>query len=182
VDCPHVICTSAPVAGKILSHIDAQLSEQLQSIRQTSLVSATLAFEKPLPKPGFGVLFPKKEGFQSLGVLFNTNIFLQQSSYPSETWILGGQSAEECLALLDEEITARVLRDRERAFRSAERPIGIEISRWPQALPVYDFQLRDVIASLKLPPQIFLCGNYLGGIGLSRIIEKAMEVAEQVSQ
>jgi oxygen-dependent protoporphyrinogen oxidase len=149
------------------------------------LVSATLFFEKqPEDLKGFGCLFPEKEGFYSLGVLFNESIFENRSQKRSETWILGGAFRKDVCTFSDEEILRQIREDRKRLRSSAEEetPLSFHITRWPQALPHLSVDLEKQILGLKLSRGIFLAGNYLGRIGLGQMVSRHRRLAEQIKE
>ena len=67
--------------------------------------------------------------------------------------------------------------------RRTVRPLGIYPQRWPLALPHYDVGLERLLrAGIETPGDTFLAGNYLRGIGLPMLLEKAWDVAQQVQQ
>ncbi len=53
--------------------------------------------------------------------------------------------------------------------------------RWPLALPHYDVKLERMLQDgIDTPSDTFLAGNYLRGIGLPMLIERAWNVATEV--
>ena len=65
----------------------------------------------------------------------------------------------------------------------AEEPLlNCHITRWPQALPHYTLALERALTTMPtLPKHLALVGNYLGQIGLAKIIERAYRVATQIA-
>jgi len=177
---PVVLATSASAAAQILD--DHSLGEALPLIDVLPIISIT-AFFKPSSKdlPGFGCLFPRETPVRALGVLFNDSIFEGRSEYRSETWIYGGALDRDCLGLTDEELRGQVVLDRTCLVEKVEQPLEIHIQRWPEAIPHYDTVLEEVlnIADTK-NDGIYLIGNYTGALGLSRILEKAWELTQQI--
>jgi protoporphyrinogen oxidase len=71
-----VIATSGAKAHEVAERFSPELSAQLKEIETLSLMPVVLFFDHP-PKElrGFGCLFPEDQNFNSLGVLFNSDIF-----------------------------------------------------------------------------------------------------------
>jgi protoporphyrinogen oxidase len=57
--------------------------------------------------------------------------------------------------------------------------LDVYVTRWPNALPHYSIEFEKALTTLPAPPDnIALVGNYLGRIGLAKILERAAVVAE----
>ncbi len=96
VEGPLVVCTSARDAAKLLTRRAPETAKILDSIEMLPLLRVTAfypASENTIP--GFGILFPRKQGIRALGVLFNTNIFPGRGEGHSESWIYGGANDPE---------------------------------------------------------------------------------------
>jgi protoporphyrinogen oxidase len=69
--------------------------------------------------------------------------------------------------------------EREKFYGKKDQPLDIHVTRWPSALPHYTIEFEKILAALPAPPRhISLVGNYLGRIGLAKIVERAAVVAE----
>ncbi|MFZ3231535.1 MAG: FAD-dependent oxidoreductase [Pseudobdellovibrio sp.] len=162
-----------------------------------NLYDATWAICEPLPvmrvsvgflKPknkisGFGVLFPAVEKFNSLGVLSNTNIFANRGDLYNESWILAGAKSPELLKKTDHEILKLISDDRNRIFGSEDQIINYEVIRWQQGIPHYTVALENFLQTYQQAnPNIYLTGNYLGKIGLSKILKSNQELAIQLKE
>jgi hypothetical protein len=74
--------------------------------------------------------------------------------------------------------------DRRTLTGRADRPMAMGPSRGgaPPALPVYDEAIRRVQERLgDLPPWLALAGNYLGRLGVSRLLDVSREAADRVT-
>ena len=180
-DDPLVIGLSANAAGECLSAIAPELSRQLRAVEMLSLVTATAFYPAAAAKlKGFGCLFPRDQGFRARGVLFNNSIFDSRGPAHSETWIFGGALDSEIVALPDEEIGKLIANDREKFYGQRTEPVALCISRRPNAIPHYSLELEAILTKLSPPPSnVALVGNYLGRIGLAKLIERAAAVAER---
>ncbi len=183
---PTVICTSAAQAAGLLREVAPEAAAALGQIEMLSLVTVT-SFYQPVPEQlnGFGCLFPRDQGFRARGVLMNDAIFDGRSEYRSETWILGGALDPVVVDRTDEEIAAIVAADHARFTGRKETPLALHVTRWPKSLPHYDLKLEKVLAGLPAlltgtAGPVLLAGNYLGGIGLAKILDRAATVAGEM--
>lgn len=172
-----VIATSAWDAAALVPNT------QLKNIESVPLVSATLVWPKNTPAlNGFGCLFPPSENFYAAGVLVNSCIFSGRGPNPSETWII----SQDAKNLTDEQIKQSILIDRRRLFVNQDEPTECHIARWPKAIPAYNQQLNHFLsdysetATTLANKNIFLSGNYLGKIGLAKIYDQNIILAEKL--
>lgn len=181
---PTVICTSAVHAAELLAEHAPQTSEHLRQVELLPIVTATCFYEHSERQPqGFGCLFPRKGEIRALGALFNNCLFEGRSTLRSETWILGGASDREAVNLPDAELET-ILRRNHALLVGAEEPLlSFHATRWQKALPHYTLSLERTLTTLPpLPNHLALVGNYLGQIGLAKIIERAHVVAAQMKE
>jgi oxygen-dependent protoporphyrinogen oxidase len=178
---PAIICTSAQAAAECLAETAPELSECLRQIEMMPVVTATCQYEPKAAKlKGFGCLFPRDEGFRARGVLFNECIFEGRGPAHSETWIFGGALDPDIAKLSDRELIELIATERKRFYGEDHEPIGIHLTTWPEALPHYSIDLERILTALPAPPaNIALTGNYLGRIGLAKLIERAAFVAKE---
>jgi len=178
---PTVVCTSVWAAAQIVSGYDPELAGSLAMCECLPLITVTAFFE-PHRKDlqGFGCLFPESQGFHSLGVLFNDCIFAGRSNVRSETWILGGSKNMGVADLSDDDIKRQILHDRGKIVFERSDVKEWNITRWPQALPHYTVAWEDTLRRLKVNRPLFLHGNYLGQMGLSRIQHRSTALAKQL--
>ncbi len=176
-----VIATGAHEAAKILAQ--HKISKKLEYIEVSPLASIT-AFFHPLDArtKGFGILFPRDQGIRALGVLINNEIFEGRSDYRSETWIYGGALDHEFLELSEPEMMSQLLKDRKVTERGIARPIHYRIQKWPAAIPHYTVGLEKLLPELPLLENTYLIGNYLGALGLAKILEKSFWLCESIDR
>src|SRR5205823_6019798 len=107
-------------------------------------------------------------------------IFDGRSSVNSETWIFGGALDCNVTGLNELEILKLIANERERLRKHADEPLSSHVTFWREALPHYSIELESSLRGFpSLPSNLALVGNYLGGIGLSQIIDRAASVAAQ---
>lgn len=178
---PHVLATSAAQAARITKTVFPDLSKKLEQIRMLPVISATLFFSKEdTVLKGFGCLFSEMEKANSLGVLVPTCIFPGRSSVSAETWILGGAVRPGVIELSKAEIIEKILEDRARLFGTKSQPLSQNIFIWKEALPLYDLYLESFLSDLHLPSNLFLTGNYLGKIGIAGLLERSLNIPNEI--
>jgi oxygen-dependent protoporphyrinogen oxidase len=168
---PTVIATGAPAAARLLGEGAPELAVQVARVRVAPLATVTMFFAPhPSDTRGFGVLFPQRSGIRALGVLFNADIFDRRSQVRSETWIIGDRD-RDLTALPDDRLLELIAIDR-RAFCGRDVPaLSAHITRWPQAVPVYDQAIVDLQAALpNMRGGLALAGNYVGRIGVAALL------------
>jgi protoporphyrinogen/coproporphyrinogen III oxidase len=179
---PFVIATSARDAARLLAGRAPDAARAIGSIEMVPLLRVTAFFDTDENTvPGFGTLFPRNEGVRALGVLFNTNIFPNRGDGHSESWIYGGAQDREILELDDAALFDVLRKDRERLFGRHTEARALYPQRWHVGLPHYDLGLERLnVASIRLPDNVHLAGNYLRGIGLPLLLERSFAVAREI--
>lgn len=176
-----IICLSARGAAECLATISPQLSKALREIEMLSIATVTCFYAPNSSRlNGFGCLFPRDQGFRARGVLFNDSIFEGRGPAHAETWIFGGALDPNVTRLTDDEFAETIDSEREQFYGKKDEPIAIHVTRWPNALPHYSIELEKILTTLPAPPDnTALVGNYLGRIGLAKILERAAVVADE---
>ena len=186
ISSPVVVATSATDAAHLLRKRDSARSEILAHIPMSSLISTTLFFDSAQKKyQGFGCLIPRGFGLKTLGILMNPYIFPYRDKFYNETWLMGGRGEEILLDLSDEEILNKIESERSEILGEKKSILSARIHRWSQALPYYGLDLEVALERLqKLEPStsVYLHGNYLSGIGLSKILERTEMLANQIGE
>ncbi len=180
---PTIVATAAAPAARLIAPHAPRLAEAIGRLPTTSIVSAT-AFFTPSASDlrGFGVLFPRESGVRALGVLFNTEIFAGRGGGRSETWIYGSLGGQQPLPS-QAEVVDWLVADRQRVTGRGDRPVALGPPRagGPATLPVYDATVLTVQERLtELPPWLALAGNYLGRLGVARLLELSTEAAARL--
>lgn len=181
---PIVICTSAKEAASILNQAQPELAKALSQVPMTSLITCTLFLKSDSKKHhGFGCLVPQRYGTATMGILFNSDTFPHRDRTTNETWILGGKRVREFLGKNDEEVLAQIAQERFQLLKAKDGLLNYSLTRWENALPLYDLSLEKLWQEGQLHKShgnIRVHGNYLYGIGLSKILEGSYQMAEQL--
>jgi oxygen-dependent protoporphyrinogen oxidase len=177
-----VIATPATSATQLLAPHAPGVARLIAAIRVAPLVTATLFFDPHVDDVrGFGVLFPRASGARALGVLFNTDIFAGRGTVRSETWIVGDRDVG-MTNWTDDRLCEALAGDRQVLTGRRASPLAVRISRWPQAIPVYDHTIVALRNELPaLPGWVALAGNYLGTIGVGALLARAESAAASLA-
>jgi oxygen-dependent protoporphyrinogen oxidase len=188
---PQILATSAVAAGEILQNLNKDCADLLKNVEMLPLVTTTVVYRDPVPSSlrGFGCLFPPHENRAVLGVLMNNYIFSGRSQTGfSETWIMGGARGEErtpgLLNWSDDQVLDVIDQERISIFGvNKSEIIGYRVTRWPRALPHYSVELERKIEVITSKPManVFFAGNWLGSIGLAKILERASHLPNEIS-
>jgi protoporphyrinogen/coproporphyrinogen III oxidase len=175
-----IVCLSARATAEYLAPVAPALSAAIREIEMLSIATVTCFYGAEAAKlNGFGCLFPRDQGFRARGVLFNDSIFAGRGPAHAETWIFGGALDPGVVKLTDQEFADLIASEREEFYGKKDQPLDIYVTRWPNALPHYSVELEKTLMTLPAPPDnIALVGNYLGRIGLAKILERAAVVSE----
>lgn len=177
-----VVATSMSAAATVVAKRSDKLAQLLKSLPTTSLLSAKLFFKQGQEKYcGFGCLIPRKDGYNSLGVLFNSYIFAGRNKSYNETWILSG--TPELFKIEDAQVLKLIAEERFQLLGFKDALLDYRLDRWVNALPLYGLELEKAlqnISSLEKEAGLRLHGNYLGGLGLSKILERSEVLAEEI--
>lgn len=182
---PVVLATSAWAACETLRACYPELSQTLAKCESLPLITVTAFFDRSeSDREGFGCLFPRPQGFRSLGVIFNSSVFggRSEEQLRSETWIFGGAHDRGAVDLSDNQIGEALSRDRRRLNGGAHAPRELVITRHARALPHYTLEWARELRRLEVPHPLYLHGNYLGDLGLASIYQRSKRLAGQIEE
>ena len=171
-----IFCGSLNSAKEYLKSMGISSIQNLSSL---PVSSCTVFFKNvPIKAPcTFGVLFPRAEGRPYMGALLNQRIFPHHNPTYSETWIAAGT-----------DITVdKLVEERARYFDSTETPLLDITTRWPEGIPLYGLVLEEFLTK-RWPEEraqlaqrgFYLHGNYLGSLGLSKILLESEKLAHEI--
>ena len=186
-----VVAGEAPAAARLFATSELlELATPLSEISYAPVGVALFAFpHRALPRPldGFGLLVPKGEEIDLLGVLWSSTIFSGRApdGYALLRVIFGGSRAPELLSMAEEPLRARLLRSLSIALGGPlPRPELCEVTRWPIGIPQYESGHRARLGraerSLDSLPGLWLTGNGYYGVGLSDCVRRADALSELI--
>ena len=180
---PTILAVGLSDLRTLVNQQKIRLDKKILETQSASLTSVTLCFAENKAKSfeGFGCLFPKNENFNSSGVLFNHNVFPGRAKNGvSETWILSDN--DMAFSQMSHSALLRyILSDRFQFSGENIKPDFVKISQWSEKIPIYDSKLSEFLENFKEEGFPFLfAGNYLGDLGLSKLLFRAKSNAEKV--
>ena len=135
---------------------------------------------------GFGMLVPKVENLQILGVLFSSSLFPGRApkDYTALTVFIGG-TRQPALALEAEEKRLEIaVNDLEMLLGITGSPAFVFHKQWTKAIPQYNMGYGEIKSKFqrleKDNPGLYFTGNYREGISVADTILHAMHTADQI--
>lgn len=181
----NILTCNPQSAANLLKPINIKLADDLASINKISIAKVSCFIKNDEHSPeGFGCLFPKAEGFNSLGVLFDSSIFpARYNDHSLHTWILGEDLIKSCEN--DDQLIEYVKADIKKLWDKDIKIAHTDVKVWKQTLPLYDAVLEVFIAKYNLNAEVldnlYLFGNYTGDLGLSQLLGKAKKLATRIN-
>ena len=158
-------------------------------IRYPPVASVVLGFRREdvaHPCQGFGMLIPKVEGCNILGVIFSSALFPNRApaGHLTLTCYVGGERQPELAALPPEQLFPLVTADLQRLLGVRGQPTFAHRVFWPRAIPQYNVgygRFRTLMTDLEQKaPGLLLAGSYRDGVSLGDSIVSGGSVAERV--
>lgn len=160
-----ILCTNTHEASEVLRPTHPRLAQLLQGIHYQKL-SSVMSLTPPVPEmqQTFGFLFPRSVGIQSLGVLFNREIFPGRCGI---TFIVGENQRADSIV-------------RDDLLRLRWTSSDLRVHSWEKALPIYNSSRAKAIESLHAEQisNLVLFGNYVAGISLRDMITAARNFSQ----
>jgi oxygen-dependent protoporphyrinogen oxidase len=181
-----IFATPARVASKMLTGIDAQLSDDLGKVEYSSSITITLGYLREQLKscpPGFGFLVPRSEGTRMLATTYvHTKFpFRAPDNKALLRCFLGGAGDPGVLKLSDEETTALVRKELKQIIGLSADPWFVKVYRWDRAMAQYTpghlERIERIGASLKQIRNLSIAGNFFRGIGVPDCVRTGKEAA-----
>jgi len=178
------VCLAAPArdAARLLRDLDPEAAAALAGIPQPPLVVLHVGLRGPIPLRGFGHLVVPQPGRRILGAVWSSNLFPGRAPEGSSllTVFLGGMRDPAAIELSDADLLAAATRDLDAAFAARVELEPILVTRYPRALPQYDFGHGERLAHLaraeRALPGLTLLGNYRGGVSVGDVVRSARTV------
>lgn len=184
-----ILAAPAPVTGKLLEGIDAELSRLAGSIPQAGCNVALLGFSREQiahPLDGFGFVVPTIENRRIIAGSFTSVKFPGRA--PEGKVLLrvfiGGALQPELLSLSDAETSRIVLEELRDLVGILGEPEFCEIAHWRGAMPQYHVghldKVRQIEERAAAVPGLALAGNSFHGVGVPFCIHDGEQAAERL--
>lgn len=181
-----VLAVPSQVGARLLTGVDGPLAAKLRQIEYASSVVLNFRFKRDdmaHPLNGFGFVVPHLEGRAIIACSFSSVKFLGRTD--SDSVILrvfaGGALQPDILALSDEDITERALKDLNEYLGITGKPVNTMVRRWPNSMPQYKVGhlklVSDIESAFTRHNGLFACGSAFTGVGIPDCIESGESAA-----
>ena len=188
--CENIICTSPSytlnkitIDGKPFKDFD-----ELSSIYYPPVISVALGYNTQDIShhlSGFGVLVPKCENMNILGVLFSSSLFKNRAPKGKSllTVFMGGSLHPKHFELKKEERLSLIHKDLQKLLGINSKPILTHETIWKKSIPQYHvgyghYKSLINIVEAKLP-RFYFAGNYVNGISIQDTILTSMNLVNE---
>jgi len=184
------LCAPAYKTAQMIHGLSAVFSGDLGKINYASVVIVGLVYKKQNIKEipqGFGYLIPSLEKKKVLGVLFESNIFVNRSPEDQMMFriMIGGSRHPDILDMKEDDLKELAMDELRSQFTITEKPQQIFFASWLKAIPQYDQTYvevqRSISEHLQQWPNLMIVSNYWNGITLNDCIENAFQAAQHSS-
>ncbi len=122
------------------------------------------------PLDGFGGLIPRKEGLQTLGILFSSSLFPGRTDEVLLTCFIGGATRPEVRDRSETDLRDQVLREATPLLGLRGEPCFSQVHLWQQAIPQYTLghfeRLAVVEAAVAKLGALRLRANWRDGVSV----------------
>lgn len=185
-----VVALPAYAAARVLAPLSPESGAALAGIGHPPLAVVALGYRTAdiaHPLDGLGMLMPRIEQRNVLGMLFSSTLFAGRApdGHVLLTAYVGGARQPE-LALRPREELEALVREEARALLGARgTPVFSSVRYWRQGLPQPDLGHDKRIATLRQLeqdwPGLFVTGNYVAGVSTANCIDAALETAARAA-
>jgi oxygen-dependent protoporphyrinogen oxidase len=165
--------------------------ESLRTVYYPPIARVAVAFPRDKVAhalDGFGVLIPKREQMNTLGILFSSSLFPQRApeGYALLTAYLGGSRGPDVVNMTDAELLELTVADMKKLLGVAGRPVFEDVVRVPLSIPQYNVgygTVKESIGEIEARAKgLFLAGSYRGGISVADCIAGGKAASEKVRE
>ncbi|MGH9575333.1 MAG: protoporphyrinogen oxidase [Candidatus Acidiferrales bacterium] len=182
-----VLAAPAYAASHMVRTLNESLADTLSGIAYASVVVYCAGYydrQATMPPAGFGVLIPRSEKHRTLGIVWNSSLFLERAPRGqfAISSFLGGATDPDVSEHSDAEIAAITEKDSATILGITGSPIASALWRHAKALPQDNLGHGHVVESLRGAersiPGLFFSGNYLEGPSIGKCVEHSFKTAE----
>ena len=193
VECAAVLLAlpSHKIASLDIVNTPAIKVSPLAEVYYPPVASVVLGFRRAdveHPLDGFGMLVPKKEGFNILGALFSSSLFPNRAPEGEVTITCYVGGARNPLLALKKPgvLTELVLKDLETILGVRGQPTFQHVALYGQAIPQYNVgfgKYRALMNEMEAKaPGLFVAGHARDGVSLGDSIISGHKVAERIDK
>lgn len=178
-----VLATPAAATASLLAPHAPAAAEALRAIPYAPVAIVHLGFRRDQlahPLDGFGGLIPRKEGLQTLGILFSTSLFPGRSEDVLLTCFIGGATRPEVRERSTDDLRDQVLREARPLLGLHGEPNFAQVHLWQQAIPQYTLghfeRLAAIDKDVTALGALTLRANWRDGISVPDCILNGLQV------
>jgi protoporphyrinogen/coproporphyrinogen III oxidase len=178
-----VLAAPAADAARLVAPFDPEVSGALAEVPCPPLAVLHLAWAEsafPSPLRGFGHLVVPQRERRILGTVWSSSLFPGRAPEGRTllTVFLGGARDPEAASLSDGELAGIAARDVTAALGASGDPRIVATTRYPRALPQYDFghagRSRALAEAESRWAGLSFLGNYRGGVSVGDVVRSAL--------
>jgi len=161
----------------------------INKIYYPPLTTVTLAYKNTSFNQkinGFGILIPKKENMNILGVLHLSSMFSNRSPKDQSliTVYIGGARQPELTKMDEKMLLENVYKDLYKIYNIVDKPVFVSTKYWSKSIPQYEINYQkylDAISSLETDcPGLIFNGNFKNGISLENNILNSLKTVKNL--
>lgn len=185
-----VVALPAYAAARALAPLSADTGTALAGIEHPPLAVVALGFRAAdigHPLDGLGVLMPKVERRDVLGMLFSSTLFAGRApnGHALLTAYVGGARQPELALKPREELEGLVLAEVRDLLGAKGMPVFSSVRYWRHGLPQPGLGHERRVEALRALeaewPGLFVTGNYISGVSTAACIDAALETAGRMT-
>ncbi|MBI2314033.1 MAG: protoporphyrinogen oxidase [Betaproteobacteria bacterium] len=185
-----VVALPAYAAARVLERISPEAAGTIAEIPHPPLAVVFLGYREPAlahPLDGLGLLAPRVEQRNVLGMLFSSTLFAGRApeGHAALTAYVGGARQPWLANLPREEIVGLVHAEAQALLGAREEPVFARVRYWRYGLPQPDLAHTARLAALGAAeaefPGLCITGNYVSGVSTAACIAAAETAAERLS-
>ena len=184
-----IIATPSGTSARLLGPIDADLGNDLGTIRHSGTAIVSLGYDRDQvghSLDGMGAVVPKIENSPILACSFSSQKYTHRA--PEGKVLLrifvGGANREEMAEMPDEQLRPLVTKHLEGLLKVRGEPCYRNIAHWPGTMPQYHVGHKELVARIFAGVEkidgIELAGNAFNGVGLPDCIHGGETAAERI--
>jgi oxygen-dependent protoporphyrinogen oxidase len=182
-----VVASPAPVAGRLLSGVDADLAGELAAIDYAGSCIVSLGFARDRvahPLDAAGMVIPRTAGRRILAVSFSSSKFPGRAPRGCVLMrvFIGGALDPEAMQLDDAALVERALSEVEEMLGTRGEPRLAHVERWGGAMPQYHLghvaRVARIDAALTRLPGLAIAGAAYTGVGIPQVIASGQRATE----
>ncbi|TMQ71167.1 MAG: protoporphyrinogen oxidase [Candidatus Eisenbacteria bacterium] len=184
-----LLAAPAARAAAMVADLDPELSRGLAEFPYAGLGVVAMAFraaDLTVPLDGYGYLVARREGLDTLGVVWDSSLFAGRApeGMVLVRAMLGGARRPEVADLGEDEILRRARAELKRVLGVTAAPARSWVWRWPRAIPQYTRGHRERVAAVRARaarhPGLELCGTSYDGIAFGAGVISAERAVARV--